>query len=164
MPLSNFGRSRWFGDDEEQDGPTPLFPATAPKESMFPVKSDESPVLSGLKAGWKGIGDWLAGPSASDAGGADGLLAYRPTSRWGAISDALAGAAKGVMSQRGPYANPLGAGLLGATEGMAHTREHDLELRKLAQEQQYKNAEIALKRVQAEREGQYTIGRTRFGR
>src|SRR3954447_18068045 len=100
MPMSAFRRPRWFGDDEE-DGPTPLFPqggATTEKQSLFPTSSDASPILSGLKAGWKGLGDWLNAPADSDAGGADGLLAYKPTNRWGAISDALTGAAKGVLA------------------------------------------------------------------
>jgi hypothetical protein len=161
MPLSMFGRSRWFGDDEE-DQPTPLFPATADKQSLFPVKSDESPVLSGLKGAWKGATDWLAGPAASDAGTEGNLLGYKPTNRWGAISDALGGAAEGVLHARGPYSNWFGEGLLGAGKGMAHTREHDLELRKLAEAQQYKQAEMALKRVQAAHAGDYTIGRTRY--
>src|SRR4051812_37269450 len=171
MPLSTFGRSRWVGGDEE-DGPTPLFPqggATTEKQSLFPTSSDASPILSGLKAGWKGLGDWLGGPAEGEAGGADGLLAYKPTSRWGAISDALTGAAKGVMAQRGPYANPLGGGLIGATEGMARTRAHDTELRQLAQEQQYKNAAASLAKVRAataakvaEHAGEYNLGRTHY--
>jgi hypothetical protein len=167
MPLSAFGKSRWFGDDEEQDGPTPLFPPGVigtDKQSMFPVKSDESPVLSGLKAGWKGLGDWLQAPADSSAGSGGDLLGYKPTSHISAIGDALTGAAKGVMGARGPYSNWLGSGLLGATEGLESSRAKDLQLRKLSQEQQYKNAGLALKRIQAEHAGDYTIGRTRFGR
>src|SRR4051795_4043 len=103
MPLSAFSRSpRWFGDDEE-NGPTPLFPPGVigtDKQSMFPVKSDESPVLSGLKAGWKGLGDWLQAPADSQAGAEGDLLGYKPTSHLSAIGDALTGAAKGVMAQR----------------------------------------------------------------
>ena len=155
MGMLDFLRSgRWFGDDEAQ-GPTPLFPpgVTTDKQSLFPVSSDKSPITPSPTGpsggGWGAVSSWLNAPAFGDDKGADpqGLMAYKPQSRLAVLGDALSGAAEGVLGQRGPYANPLGGGLLGAGKGLGRGPRAGHAGRKLAFEAQAKQAETSLARI-----------------
>lgn len=75
------------------------------------------------QGGWRDTLGWLfRGPRSPE--GAD-LIGYEPKNNLQRVSDVLGQAAAGVMSQRGPYANPLGAGLLGASGALQGIREED---------------------------------------
>jgi uncharacterized membrane protein len=148
--LLDFLGQRWFdGAAGQQPGQQP----PAGPQSLFPLASDPKPIdPTGPKGGgWGGIASWLQGPAHPLAPGG-GLTDYQPVSRIETLGDTLMGAAKGVLGARGPYSNWLGQGLVGAGEGLEESRQRDLKLRALAQEQQLKNVELILKAQQARTE------------
>jgi len=174
-----FNRKSWFGGEPDPNAPTPLFPpgVITDKQSLFGVTSDKPPITpspSGPSgSGWGAVSSWLNAPAYGDAAGADpqGLMAYKPQSRLEVFGKALSAAGQGVLAQRGPYANPLGGGLVGATQGLEQAREQDTQGRKEAFAAQAKQAQVALERVKAlnearkaESEGGFTLppGQTRF--
>src|SRR4051812_9037459 len=123
------------------------------------------PSPQNISSPWKSFMNFINAPISGQAGDDSSLLAYKPVNRLAGIGQILSGAAKGVLSARGPYANPLGMGLMGAGMGAEQVQQEDMQRRQSAVQDQYKqmaatlqmaNAQAALAKAKAG--GQHVIG------
>lgn len=101
-----------------------------------PPTATDSPTRTA--GAWQQVAGWLTG---SPQGGMQSRLSM--------LGSILTNAGAGVLSERGPYRNPLGGGLLGAARGVEQVQAQEQSLRQEADNQELRRAQLEAFRARA---------------